>query len=75
MNAAWPYAGHTVLDVALPDAPRCSSRWTTLGDAALEDEDTGHPTPKAAAVAAITTRRPARRIRVIRGVVVRAGSR
>jgi hypothetical protein len=46
-----------------------------MGDAAVEDEDAGHPTPRAAAVAAITTSRLVSRILRVRGVVVRAGSR
>jgi hypothetical protein len=45
-----------------------------MGDAAVEDEDTVNCEPRAAAIAAITTSRPATRIlRIrIRRVVVRA---
>src|SRR5437899_394619 len=77
MNAAWPYAGHTVLGSAPPSAPRCSVRRTSMGDAAVEDEDASNSEPRAAATAAMPTSRPAVRIlRIrIRRVVVRAGSR
>jgi len=47
-----------------------------MGDAAVEDEDASNGSPRAAAIAAMTTRRPATRIKLIRirRVVVRAGS-
>jgi hypothetical protein len=47
-----------------------------MGDAAVEDEDASDWYPRAAAIAAMTTSRPATRIlRIrIRRVVVRAGS-
>src|SRR5258706_6250248 len=75
MNAAWPDAGHTALDGASPDAPRCSLRWTSMGDAAGEDEDAGNWKPRAAAIAAMATSRPAARILRFRRVVVRAAWR
>src|SRR6266516_5601242 len=73
-NAAWPSAGHTVLGSASPSAPRCSLRRTSMGDAAVEDEDASNWEPRAAAIAAMTTSRPATRILGIRirRVVVRA---
>src|SRR5439155_5166026 len=76
-NAAWPYAGHTVLGSAPPSAPRCSVRRTSMGDAAVEDEDASNSELRAAATTAMPTSRPAVRIRRvrIRRVVVRAGSR
>ena len=48
-----------------------------MGDAAVEDEDAGNRWPRAAAIAAMTTSRPATRIlRIrVRRVVVRAGWR
>jgi hypothetical protein len=46
-----------------------------MGDAAVEDEDASNWLPRAAAIAAMTTSRPAARIMGIRRVVVRAGSR
>jgi hypothetical protein len=45
-----------------------------MGDAAAEDEDASNGWPRAAAIAATTTIRPATRILGIRRVVVRAGS-
>src|SRR5258708_2079020 len=75
MNAAWPDAGHTALDGASPDAPRCSLRWTSMGDAAGEDEDAGNWKPRAAAIAAMATSRPAARILRFQRVVVRAAWR
>jgi len=44
-----------------------------MGDAAVEDEDAGNWWPRAAAIAAMTTSRPATRILRIRRIVVRAG--
>ena len=57
--------------------PRCLLRGTSVGDVAVEDEDAGNSWPRAAAIAATTTSRPAtRRPRIrIRRVVVLAGSR
>jgi hypothetical protein len=46
-----------------------------MGDAAGEDEDASEWKPRDAAIAAMTTSRPAIRILGIRRVVVRAGSR
>jgi hypothetical protein len=47
-----------------------------MGDAAVEDEDAGNWSPRAAAIAAMTTSRPAARILRIRiRVVLRAGWR
>jgi hypothetical protein len=45
-----------------------------MGDAEVGDEDAGNWWPRAAAIAAMTTSRPATRILGIRRVVVRAGS-
>jgi hypothetical protein len=47
-----------------------------MGDAAVEDEDASNWEPRAVAIAAMTTSRPATRIQRIRirRVVVRAGS-
>ena len=43
-----------------------------MGDAAVDDEDASNWEPRAAAIAAMTTSRPATRILGIRRVVVRA---
>jgi hypothetical protein len=45
-----------------------------MGDAAVEDEDASNGSPRAAAIAAMATSRPATRILGIQRVVVRAGS-
>jgi hypothetical protein len=45
-----------------------------MGDAAVRDENAGNWETRAAAIAAMTTSRPATRILRIRLVVVRAGS-
>src|SRR4051812_17851450 len=58
-NAAWPSAGHTLLDTAAAGAPRPSSPAPPRGDAAGEDEGNGQPPPRTAAIATITTSRPA----------------
>src|SRR4029450_3838884 len=72
-TAAWPCAGHTVLGSASPGAPRCALRGTSVGAAAVEDEDASNWWPRAAAITATTTSRPTTRILGIRRVVVRAG--
>ncbi len=60
-----------------PGAPRCSRRRTSIGNAAVEDEDGSNCWPRATAIAAMTTSRPAARsLRIrIRRVVRRAGRR
>src|SRR3954447_26367747 len=70
MNAAWPDAGHTLLD---PPARSTASS----GGAAFEDGDAGRRRPATAAdtPTTTTTRRKATRAQRIRtaGVVVRSG--
>jgi hypothetical protein len=45
-----------------------------MGDAAVEDEDASNGWPRAAAIAAMTTIRPATMFLGLRRIVVRAGS-
>src|SRR3954454_18903421 len=72
MNAAWPYAGHTVLDDAAPATPSCALRRASMGRAAVE-EGARNCRPRAAAMVAKATSRPAVRSRGFRRVVVRVG--